>query len=177
MGLEDFVKEEGVGIVLIDMQPAFVNQLSNPKKLIRRQMDFMDTYHIPIIGLELRPRVNDVTIKPLKEKIQRSGGRIFLKEENDGFTSEAFKDALVRRKLSKLILMGCNTSYCVLSTAKSAVKFGYEIAVSLDFVSEPRFYKKDFPSKIVESLDWYKQNSKVFLDETPKKRCFDSFFR
>lgn len=162
--LDDFARQENVGLVVVDMQEGFVGKLPDWKSLVERQIGFLNAHsNHPVIGLELFPDSYGVTIPALKDVLALNGnGRILQKFTDDGFGSGPLKSTLYDMGLTRLVLLGCNTSWCVWETAKSAVDNGYEVGTSRRLISEPGYYPQWHGGRSEASLRWYRENCAVF---------------
>ena len=154
----------GVVAVLIDMQPEFVKNMRDGEReqviteqchLIRECVE----QDIPLVVLEYGG--SGPTIEILAAEISKVKRKVVVtKYDDDGFYTTRLNQVLIEFSAKQLILMGVNASYCVLATAISAVRFGYEIITSRCLIADAKYHS---PGK---SSEWYLRNG-TLLDQRP----------
>lgn len=118
-------------VVLIDMQEYYVkNLLEEEKKLIlsaqKRLLSLCTEHDIPLIVLEYENRGE--TIQELSEFFRKiKDVEIIKKKNDDGFRETQLNEFLKTLGVKNLILTGINASWCVRSTARSALHLGFNI--------------------------------------------------
>ncbi len=147
-------------ILLIDMQRSFVLQLdvADRVKIVARQRRVLTQcikHNTPVVILEFRGY--GATLPSLMERVAKVP-RTFsiLKEDNDGFENTELHELLSKLDVTSILLMGINASYCVLETAKSAIRLSYSITTAGDLIADPREYR--FKSK---EKGWYATNGRM----------------
>jgi nicotinamidase-related amidase len=120
-----------VGVVLVDMQPIFMGRLAGEErdKILSTQIAIVrecKKRDIPIAILEVRDLWE--TIDNLARPLQSASCvEVFLKDHDDGFTNKRFHRTLKEWGVTSLIFMGLYASCCVLKTAKTAVRRGFDV--------------------------------------------------
>lgn len=126
---------------------------SKAKDLIRNQKSMLQEClrsDIPIGILEYSN--GGPTIPQLKKMGENSCWPIYVnKSHDDGFSKTNLEEQLKEIEAQKLLLMGINASYCVLSTASGAVYRGFKVFTSPSLID-------DAGKETKKSSDWYEQN-------------------
>lgn len=189
--MENFI-DNNTAILVIDIQEEFMNRIYNRDDFIQRQVDFLSSNKgLFQVGIELLSEDYISSIVPsVKSRILENNGIIMPKYRTSAFCEEPFPYYVVKgyddkwyekssvprldsilkeRNIEKLVLTGCNTSWCVLETAKDAKKLGYKIATSMNLITEPPYYIDKHGLNVLEkSLEWYRDNCELF-EEIPMK--------
>lgn len=122
-------------VILIDMQTGFIK--GGCADMIRAQIEVIRMCaerDVPLVVLEYYGEGK--TLPGLEAEISRVKRTTRMtKHWNDGFKGGRLCEHLEELDVQKLLLMGVNGSFCVLDTATSALNLGYEVATSLDLVT------------------------------------------
>ena len=157
----EIVPPDNVGVVLIDMQRLFTESIEARKRelMISAQGQIVRscaTLDIPLVVLEYDGYGQ--TIRPLADEITKVPSTILLiKTFDDGFMGTRLHEVLQGLGVKSLVLMGINASYCVLSTASSAIGLGYKIFVPKSTIADIGMH-----SETARSIRWYQANGTLF---------------
>jgi nicotinamidase-related amidase len=152
-------------VVMIDMQPTYTKKLEKDNtlySLISAQKDVLDvciSQKIPVAVLEFYNQTQ--THSELKSKLEDCIYCSFTKKKMDGFSKRAFRKYLSIWEKDWLILMGVDTSQCVIATAKGGIKQNYKIATSKQIIADSSY-------GLPTHLDWNFLNQKCTLFENNK---------
>ncbi len=120
--LEDALFSFRPTVVLVDMQTGFMPRFISEDVPLRialnqkRVIDHCATYDLPLAILEYEDR--GLTLGYLKTAAERVPRKeYFTKFDDDGFTSEPFRNQLQEWNSSYLFFMGMTAGACVLDTA------------------------------------------------------------
>lgn len=147
-------------VILIDMQTTFVKNIREGvlPGLISTQtkvLQYCTKKDIPIAVLE-HTYDNGKTIPELDVLLQRvPRTKTLLKNKDDGFIDTKLHEVLRSWKATRLLLMGINAEYCVLSTAMSAIRHGYKIITSPNLISGQNHHDP------TDCTGWYSDNGSV----------------
>lgn len=167
MSIDSFLKNSKVGIVIIDMQKDFAMELPNIRSLIKRQRKILSTYNnVPVVCLEFSPKIYGHFLPEIISAIKSNMylGKI-TKYFSNGFFKTTLEDTIKRQGIENLFFMGCNTSHCVWETAESALGYGFNIATSMNVISEPAYFLRDYPNRLEQCKEWYRRNCFVFEED------------
>ncbi len=145
------------------MQDDFVPRIrpNARAKLIERHIQVLEaceTYRVPVLAAELIGFGR--TIQPLRRILDSSPhARLCRKYYNDAFQMAFFERRLQELRARRLMFMGVNAAYCVLETAESAFKRGYDVITSPELISGQRDHPHD------DCREWYQKNG-TFLPTT-----------
>lgn len=161
LGPATAVPREKTAVVLIDMQEHFVCDLAPDTKehiVMHQQTVLADCakLDVPVVVLEFDGYGS--TLGVLEEGIQsiRRSARL-KKSSNDGFSRAMLRERLEEFGATSLLLMGINASYCVLDTAKSAKRLGFNVVTSSALIADQK--RKAYKNL---SQDWYRANSAFY---------------
>ncbi|EKQ54481.1 MULTISPECIES: isochorismatase family cysteine hydrolase [unclassified Clostridium] len=73
----------------------------------------------------------------LSRYLQTTDGKIFVKHQQDAFTSEEFSKYLVENEIDTVYLAGLDAASCVYKTALGALKRKYKVNIVKDAISTP----------------------------------------
>jgi nicotinamidase-related amidase len=141
-------------VLLIDMQPEFVDGLTSSSKsiIIPSQIAMIRkvrTLNLPFVVLEYVDSGN--TIPELTEEIRYiQTPKYITKSDDDGFKNTDLESYIDGHGVTALLIMGINASSCVFETASHALKLGYEIATSRDLIA-------NHPTEPPCPHDWYQR--------------------
>lgn len=147
--------------VLIDMQPDFIEGLNEDevRVIIEAQLAVIEAckaYDIPLIVLEFW--CWGTTLPELWDAVRKVPRHFRItKRKDSGFTSNQFTHTLESLRPRKLLLMGVNASYCVLSTAKGALRRGYEVVTAEDLIADGVAHASRGKER-----EWYRRNGTFF---------------
>jgi len=122
-------------LVVIDVQEKLLPKIAEKERIVTnivKLIDFSKICGIPIVLTEQYPKGLGKTIKEIKDEIPDA-----LPIEKTSFScfgSHEFRDALVKMKISTLILTGIEAHVCVAQTALEALD-DYKVCVISDAVS------------------------------------------
>jgi nicotinamidase-related amidase len=147
------------GVLLIDMQEHYLSDMDDRTRgaLINAQREVIDICverDIPLFILEYKDR------GPTVESIMASARNVqhltkIRKPLDDGFECTKLDEALKGLGIKSLVLMGVSASWCVKSTAISAVRLRYEVFTTAHLIANCR-YVKDNPDR------WYIENGVLY---------------
>ena len=64
-----------------------------------------------------------------KSLVPRTGERVFEKRFGSAFRQTGLRDYLVDREISRLVVCGMQTEYCIDTSVKVAFEFGYDVVI------------------------------------------------
>ncbi|NTW14469.1 MAG: cysteine hydrolase [Candidatus Moranbacteria bacterium] len=146
-------------VILIDMQTGFFPGIREERKeqLVASQRSILchcADQDIPVCVLEFNNYGETIPeLADLLAKIPRV--KTLLKSHDDGFTNPELKETLDGWEAEKLIIMGINADYCVLETAKSAIRNEFQIVTAPSLIAGLPSHSED------DSIDWYSRNGTV----------------
>ncbi len=132
-----------VTVVLIDMQPSFVNNLRPgcANKIIpaqRRVLEISKNCGIPVVVLEvIEKSKEDKTIPELLhviEKFPREKRDFVYKEEDSGFSNSLFLNTLHHHGTRIVLCMGINAGFCVKATIENAISHDFDVITAQDLI-------------------------------------------
>lgn len=141
------VKTPSLGVVLIDMQEVFLEELiagsaeviiPNQQKVIRicKEMD------IPVVVLEYAGW--GPTKRELMELVHcNRRSEVLEKNDDNGFSHEGLHVVLKTFGVKSVFFMGINATACVLNTARGALEHGYGIVTAHDVISGRHHHPHD----------------------------------
>ena len=133
------IKNNGVGIILVDVQERLLSAIETKDYLIDALILLIQSikiFKIPLIVTEQVPDKLGATSEILLSYLSNSD-RI-AKSSFSVFGSPQFIDALNSQKLKHLILTGVETPICIYLSAIDALKQGYEVTILSDCVGARR---------------------------------------
>lgn len=150
-------------LLIIDMQKCFLDE-HRPEEvalMISAQITLIrecKKQNVPIVVIEYAEDGN--TIPELQIELLGYGNLHFvIKKNNDAFLGTGLRSALIEFGVEEIILAGVNASYCVLETARTAVKCNFRICTSEKLISDSPHNKRND-----RSLWWYRENGELVLD-------------
>lgn len=155
------MKYSNIGILIIDMQVNFVNEIQDPNLVIENQIQFIENHpNIPIFLIEsdyerFGPTENDLKYNIFKNNFKEK----IIKPENDAFFKTSLDDYLKQSEIKELILFGIYTSRCVIETAITAIQKQYSVIIYKNCIADR--YNRD-KQTLNEALNWFNQNCQVF---------------
>ncbi len=165
MAIDDYLNSPNTGIIIVDMQKYFVDQLPNFKSLINKQINILKFHpKIFIVNLEFKPSRYGYTLPLIKNEINNNNRSFKTIKKNymNGFKRTKLNKILKEYEIHNILIMGCNTSFCVFSTAKSASNLGYTLATSKNLVSQSGYTSSQKYDFLEEAVNWYKKNTILF---------------
>lgn len=151
---------EKMAVVIVDMQESFVSRVWEDEKesVIGHQVMLIRACaerDIPVVILEYTG--DGETIRVLMTEIEKvPTTRKVVKYSNCGFYLTNLNTILVELGVRILVFTGINASFCVASTANSALRLGYKIATSEDLIADGRSHA------LGKSREWYRRNGLFF---------------
>jgi len=152
--------------LLIDMQPEFVGSVmdldkEDAQKTILNQTDILRYFaskNLPVVGLEYKPKEgeeHEETIPNLKIELDSVPRHEYIiKPYNNGFYGTNLNQVLSNWGIDVLLLMGVNSSACVIKTASGALKHNLTIMASTNLMANGWL----IPNPRKEDINWYKEN-------------------
>lgn len=154
---------DGLAVLVIDMQGFWIRKLfdkARAKALIRRQEEVLRLcaeHDIPVWCIELHPKEDGPTIKPLREAIRRVPRDWYHhKFWDNAFRDKngaALQDALRGQNVRTIYLMGINAGHCVYLTARGALRRGFEVATGDDVI--------DCAWRLEKALAWFRRRTQM----------------
>ncbi|MBU0470736.1 MAG: cysteine hydrolase [Nanoarchaeota archaeon] len=157
--LENNGLESKVAVILIDMQDFFLTEIAEKElaEEIPYQIEVLEYSHknkLPVFVLEYN-YFGDTT-KILKEKLDTlEDVKYIVKTNDDGFEDTSLTKELKDKNVETVLLMGVKATACVLSTAQSALKNGFEIMTSKQLIANKEYYVPGIFGR--EAVGWYKK--------------------
>jgi len=153
-------------VVLVDMQEGFVSHLRKgaAQPLIDCQSLILQeciTSNTPVAVLE--HNYDDTkTVQVLSEIVMEIPRNVIIrKNTDDGFARTDLDKTLRGWRAKKLLITGINGSYCVKSTARSALDLKYEILTSPRLISGLSGQSWHDPT---DSIDWFEKHGTIIGD-------------
>ena len=161
-------RPEALAVVIIDMQPEFLKALRFRAvlRLIAEQVRIIREcarQDVPVFVIEFSDE-GETDYELARELARVPRVFRFKKTENDAFTNAGFEHALDAEGVTRLLLMGVNASYCVLETAYSARKKGYDVRIGWNLIADATCI--NFLTRWVDkwrSIRWYARNGNARL--------------
>ncbi len=137
-------------VVVIDVQNAIL-EIPNIKRpaetrvafdrLVARIADFLErarSRHVPVLfvqhdggaGHRLEKGLSGWQIRP--ELTPTQNEPVIHKTACDSFFKTTLESELTSRRISRLIVMGCMTQYCIDTSVRRAVSLGYDVTLAAD---------------------------------------------
>lgn len=154
-------------ILLIDMQAHSVTKmaLSEQTALVREQLKVLDVcsrYDIPAVTLELHEDGWLPTVRTLRRACDAIPRHATVpKYRASSFSALEFLKQIERWRIGHLIVMGINTSFCVLSTILDARKRTYGVSTAYNLIADTG---DGGPALTGRSLSLIDRSSQLFDD-------------
>jgi nicotinamidase-related amidase len=155
--LEEMMIDTFDCVILIDMQRSYLSALDDDvrSRLIDAHLLLLDAckrQDIPLVILEYAG--SGSTISLLEERA-RTVPRLhrFTKDADDGFFGSGLGKFLEELEIQTLVMAGINASFCVKSTARSALNRGYTVKTADVLIADPPRY-----TSLRKSVDWFRKN-------------------
>lgn len=155
--LKNFLKLSNLGVLIVDMQIRFINEINNDDKedsLIENQeniLNYFDKKLIPVclisrsgIGKNL-PSIENI-VNNFKNKL------ICEKFENDAFTNPLVYRFFNNHNVKNLLIMGLNASVCVKETSITAKRLNYNIFTSSRLIADYGSLKHNLSMKHYQDI-------------------------
>ena len=153
-----------LAILIVDMQPSFLESIGaiERKRLIRAHEEILIAcvrrdYPVAVLEYAGRGRTHK-NLRSLIHQIPRF--EFFKKVFDNGFTNPHLLEKFNEWGTSEICITGINASFCVKSTASSAISYGKRIITARELVenqaSEYQRFKEDLP--------WFKEFGLYFPD-------------
>ncbi|NTW13898.1 MAG: cysteine hydrolase [Candidatus Moranbacteria bacterium] len=156
---------KNLAVILIDMQEPFFKNIRTKHKgrILRAQKSALRQcirHDIPVCVVEYVDCGD--TLPDLRELLRKVPRTVTLvKSKDDAFTNRKLAKVLKDWHAGRLILMGINADACVLDTAQSAVRRGYEIITAPALIAGTSWHSEN------DSIDWYSKNGSVVRSVLP----------
>lgn len=147
--MQDYNKNgyHGLSILVIDMLDLYKRFYSDIQGLVDTQLEVLklaEERDLPVINLRYSVKKSR-TIREISQAVRKVRRHRFLvKPDNDGFKDTALYDVLQSFQTREVFLMGFETSFCVLDTAKGAkkrkIRFSSSRDVTLDVRLDPDMF-------------------------------------
>lgn len=168
--------QTGFAGIVVDMQTDFLKdfQLIKREEMIIEQLKAigeLQGYGIPMFVLEYKD--HGETEERIRDAICYLGKiEPIIKEKESGFSNKHLEKILDKLNARNIILMGINSSACVIETAKGAKQRKYQVISAETIMGDT--YKIDNELQVIvkniegstikESLDWYNENTYLFAN-------------
>jgi nicotinamidase-related amidase len=178
-----------VGILLIDVQPAFVDTMHGSKEPLLTRLECLLTLatclNIPTIATFEEPVERKGRLPEPLEKAFPTQGQRFTKKSFNCCSESRIVDEIRRLEVKQVVVAGAETDVCVLQSVLGLLKMGLTVFVLEDcvFTSEAHsrpalnrmYYAGAIPST-VKTL-FYELKGTVDADSTPANRrnAFNDF--
>ncbi|MBT6690709.1 cysteine hydrolase [Candidatus Parcubacteria bacterium] len=164
-GKERPVARSDIAVLIIDMQRDFVSHLrkGEAERIIPNQLCILEQclrLEIPIIVIECKTYKYGKTVSEITVTINDAPYVYFIeKRGDDAFINTQLHKLLQELGVKTLVMLGINADYCVMDTARSALKLEYKILTSNDVISGQSHHSR------TNSSHWY-QNNGMWVDST-----------
>lgn len=159
------LRHRNLAVILIDMQEDFFQNIREKRKrrIVEAQRSVLKRcirHDIPVCVVEYKDC--GATLPELCELLAEVPRKITLsKDHDDAFTNRELSKTLKSWRVGRLVLMGINADACVLATARSAIRRGYEIITSKFLIAGTPWHSEN------DSIDWYSKNGCVVRNILP----------
>ncbi len=162
MTIDDFMNRNNTGLVVVDMQPKFLRNIPSSRKLVSKQLDFINKYpNVVTIGVQLNPKINGEIIPSIGNVILDRGGKIVDKDGMSCFDSKDFRIRV--QNLENLFFVGTYTSWCVWESCFDAGKnYEKEFGTCCDLIADAPWEENYFINLTKRRLRWYRENVSFF---------------
>lgn len=129
------LKPESSIVVVVDMQPTFLNGCVNHEKILNRAKFLVECaakLEVPTVATVQYPDRMGGTEESLHEMIQ---GETFPKMVFSCCGSEGFQSVLESTLSQQVILVGIETHICITQTALELLEQGYEVYLAMDAIT------------------------------------------
>lgn len=162
-------REARIGVVLIHMQPAFVQNIGadEANRMVEAQCEVLEvcvSKDYPVVKLELRdlPGLHHYfgeTLEKLSEIIGRAPRNASFKNYGSNGYNSVVESQFNEWEVNTFCLMGVELPYCVINTAKGVVRGRKDIITARSLIAA-----EQYDPKVEESLKWFRHNGKYFED-------------
>tara|TARA_B100001123_G_scaffold423921_1_gene534661 strand:+ start:558 stop:1142 length:585 start_codon:yes stop_codon:yes gene_type:complete len=123
-------------LAVIDLQPVFLDMMSNAKQFRRRCSLLLETAELLGVRTYLTEQVPD-KLGAFDEELAglAPSAKCFAKSSFSAFGAESFEETLRSQGVEHLLLAGVETSICVYQTALDARRSGLAVTTLTDCVS------------------------------------------
>jgi len=169
INFSDLETEENIGVLIVDMQIPFVNEIHDDKKE-EEMVEFQELIlkksrekNWPVCLIETENK--GITIPEISENINKGDNYILCSKNKNSAFSNTYVDRFFKNKnISKLIIMGLNASLCIKDTVFDAKKNKYIIYTSSRLMADYGSLNRNL------SQDFYNENSIIIdFSEIPEK--------
>ena len=132
------IDRDGVGIILIDVQPFFVDIMSGSREPVMERLEQLlrlaDWTQIPLIATFEHPTEKNGWLPERLEKVFPGHGERFVKRTFCLCREPEIRSRLKELKIKQIVLAGCETDVCILQSALGLLKMGYQVFLLEDSV-------------------------------------------
>lgn len=132
------IDRSSVGIILIDVQPVFVDIMSGSGEPVMERLEQLlvlaDVTQIPFIATFEHPTEQNGWLPDRLEKVFPKHGERFVKRTFCLCREPEIRSKLEKLKIKQIVLAGCETDVCVLQSALGLLEMGYQVFLLEDSV-------------------------------------------
>ncbi len=132
------IDRDNVGIILIDVQPFFVDIMSGSKEPVMERLEQLlllaEWTKIPFIATFEHPTEQNGWLPARLEKVFPKHGERFVKKTFCLCREPEIRSKLEELKIRQIVLAGCETDVCVLQSALGLLEMGYQVFLLEDSV-------------------------------------------
>lgn len=132
-------KKQGIGAVIMDMQPNLMDTIHEAKQLtesIILQMKVLNLLQIPICLTEQAPEKLGSTHPDIIN--QNTQGICYRKKTFSAFGSDAFSKWIETNEISHLLVSGIETPICIYQTSVDALRMKLKVTLLSDCIGARR---------------------------------------
>ncbi|MBN1224615.1 MAG: isochorismatase family protein [Candidatus Aminicenantes bacterium] len=132
------IDRENVGIILIDVQPFFVDIMSGSREPVMERLEQLlrlaEWTQIPLIATFEHPTEQNGWLPERLEKVFPKNAVRFVKRTFCLCREPEIRSKLEELSLKQIVLAGCETDVCVLQSALGLLELGYQVFLLEDSV-------------------------------------------
>lgn len=132
------IDRDNVGIILIDVQPFFVDIMSTSREPVIERLEQLlllaEWTKIPFIATFEHPTERNGWLPDRLEKVFPKHGERFVKRTFCLCKEPEIRSKLEELKIKQIVLAGCETDVCVLQSALGLLEMGYQVFLLEDSV-------------------------------------------
>ena len=132
------IDRDKVGIILIDVQPAFVEIMHGDKEPVMERLEQLlviaDWFQIPLIATFEHPAEENGWLPERLEKVFPKNAPRFVKRIFDLSREPEIRSQIEELDLKQVVLAGCETDVCVLQSALGLLEMGYQVFLLEDCI-------------------------------------------
>ncbi|UCC39271.1 MAG: isochorismatase family protein [Candidatus Aminicenantes bacterium] len=146
------IDRSSVGIILIDVQPVFVDIMSGSGEPVMERLEQLlvlaDVTQIPFIATFEHPTEQNGWLPDRLEKVFPKHGERFVKRTFCLCREPEIRSKLEKLKIKQIVLAGCETDVCVLQSALGLLEMGYQVFLLEDSV----FTNESYPEPAIKRM-------------------------